>query len=587
MLERSRIIGSGESLAKGSTVRRRTFLQSSGASLAALLASVETVGARVAFGANPREIHADVAILGGGVGGCAAALAALSRGRSVVMTEPTRWIGGQWTSQAVPPDEHPWIEQFGANASYRALRQEIRQIYRRSFPLTARAARNARLNPGNGSVSRLCHEPRVALMALVERFAPYLSSGRLVILLEHDVAAASVEGDRVRSVDVVAQRSGARRAIIAPYFLDATELGDLLPLAGVEHVVGAEAQSETGEPHAAATRQPLNQQSVTACFAMEYREGEDHVGDPPAEYAFWRDYAPGLSPAWPGKLLDRLTTDPVTRKPVDRGFNPQGEGAGLWVYRRIVDPRNFEPGAYAGSSGVTLVNWPQNDYMLGPLIGPGVTAEAAARHAARARQLSLSLFHWLQTECPRPDGKTGWRGLKLRGDLLGSDDGLAQALYIRESRRILAEFTVLEQHVGLDARRTELKRQDVTAAPFTDSVGTGAYRIDLHPSTGGDNYIDIGSLPFQIPLGALIPRRVENLLPACKNLGTTHLSNGCYRLHPVEWAIGEAAGALAAFCLETHEIPRGIRSGPKRLAAFQSLLRSMGAELEWPKITPR
>jgi len=40
-----------------------------------------------------------------------------------------------------------------------------------------------------------------------------------------------------------------------------------------------------------------------------------------------------------------------------------------------------------------------------------------------------------------------------------------------------------------------------------------------------------------------------NLLPACKNLGVTHITNGCYRLHPVEWNIGEAVGALAAFCV--------------------------------------
>ena len=46
---------------------------------------------------------------------------------------------------------------------------------------------------------------------------------------------------------------------------------------------------------------------------------------------------------------------------------------------------------------------------------------------------------------------------------------------------------------------------------FKDSVGVGSYRIDLHPSSGGDNYIDVSSLPFQIPLGALIPKRVENL----------------------------------------------------------------------------
>jgi hypothetical protein len=118
-------------------------------------------------------------------------------------------------------------------------------------------------------------------------------------------------------------------------------------------------------------------------------------------------------------------------------------------------------------------------------------------------------------------------------------------------------------------------------------VGVGSYRIDLHPSTGGDNYIDISSVPFQIPLGALIPRRVENLLPACKNLGTTHVTNGCFRLHPVEWAIGEAAGALVAHCLEQHESPRAIRNSPKRLSAFQAQLAAQGVEIAWPRVTPR
>ena len=133
-----------------------------------------------------------------------------------------------------------------------------------------------------------------------------------------------------------------------------------------------------------------------------------------------------------------------------------------------------------------------------------------------------------------------------------------------------------------------MKSQEVSAEAFPDSVGVGSYRIDLHPGTGGDNYIDISSLPFQIPLGALIPRRVENLLPACKNLGTTHITNGCYRLHPVEWAIGEAAGALAAFCLEQQETPRaGAEYDPKRLAAFQAALVAQGVEIAWPRLTPR
>jgi len=94
-------------------------------------------------------------------------------------------------------------------------------------------------------------------------------------------------------------------------------------------------------------------------------------------------------------------------------------------------------------------------------------------------------------------------------------------------------------------------------------------------------------LPFQIPLGALIPWRVENLLPACKNLGVTHITNGCYRLHPVEWNVGEAAGALAAFCLKRKEPPRQVHKNQKLLGDFQARLREDGFELEWANISPR
>ena len=65
------------------------------------------------------SMQADVVILGDGVGGCAAALAAARNGLRVVMTEETDWIGGQLTQQTVPPDEHPLIESFGRTAAYR------------------------------------------------------------------------------------------------------------------------------------------------------------------------------------------------------------------------------------------------------------------------------------------------------------------------------------------------------------------------------------------------------------------------------------------------------------------------------------
>jgi hypothetical protein len=569
-------------------MHRRQFLEGCSTSLATLLAAASgSPNARSQTITSPREIAADLIIVGGGLGGCAAALAALRNGRTVVMTELADWIGGQLTAQAVPPDEHPWIEQFGASASYQALRKSIRDEYRRSYPLTEAARAIRVLNPGNGSVSRLCHEPRAALAALTAMFAPHASSARLLVLLNHAPVQCDVNGDRVRAAIVRDRITGQERSLVAPYFLDASELGDLLQLAGVEFVIGAESKAKTGEPHAPSEAQPENQQAFTCCFAVDYLDGQDHTIDRPTEYDFWRSYVPALKRAWPGRLLDLTYSDPVTLQPASRGFDPRGDGCGLWLYRRILDPRNFRPGSYPGSSGTTLVNWPQNDYWLGPLVGLRVTHEDAARHVARAKQLSLSLLYWLQTECPRPDGKLGWKGLRLRPDLVGTEDGLAKAPYIRESRRIEAEMTVVEQHVGTEARRNIKKSESVQAESFADSVGVGSYRIDLHPSTSGNNYIDISSLPFQIPLRALIPKRVENLLPACKNLGTTHITNGCFRLHPVEWSIGEAAGALAAHCLDVREIPRGIRHSPKQLSAFQSRLVAQGVEITWPQLLPR
>jgi hypothetical protein len=130
-------------------------------------------------------------------------------------------------------------------------------------------------------------------------------------------------------------------------------------------------------------------------------------------------------------------------------------------------------------------------------------------------------------------------------------------------------------------------REEIAAEPFPDSVGVGSYRIDLHPSSGGRNYIDVSSLPFQIPLGALIPRRVENLLAGAKNLGVTHITNGCYRLHPVEWNIGESAGLVAAYAVRTGNVPRHVRNTPRLREEFQAAIQAQGVEIAWPRLTPR
>jgi len=534
---------------------------------------------------SERNLRTDVLVVGGGLGGVAAATAILRRGYRVVLTEETDWIGGQLTSQAVPPDEHPWIEQLGCTASYRRLRDGIRDYYRANYPLTDAARSQRHLNPGEGRVSALCHEPRVAVAVLESMIAPYRASGRLTLLTEHRPIAADTDGDRVTGVALRGPDDGTV-FVRAAYVIDATELGDLLPLTGTEYVTGFESAAETGEPHAPAEAQPDNMQAISHCLAVEYRAGEDHTIDKPDDYAYWQSYHP---PIWPAPLLSLTAPEPRTLATSTRLFQPdapitdvpinadQSRDPGdreLWAFRRIFSRRLY-PAGFADSD-ISLINWPMIDYFEQPIIGPDEAA--VERNLASARQLSLSMLYWLQTEAPRLDGGTGWPGLRPRGDVLGTADGLAKRPYIRESRRIRAQYTIVEQDLSLAVRG------EAGAVQYEDSVGVGMYRIDLHPSTGGDTYIDVGSCPFQIPLRALIPQRMTNLLPAAKNIGTTHITNGCYRLHPVEWNIGEAAGALAAHCLTHATTPHAVSADPKRVAELQSELLADGFELRFPDI---
>jgi hypothetical protein len=124
------------------------------------------------------------------------------------------------------------------------------------------------------------------------------------------------------------------------------------------------------------------------------------------------------------------------------------------------------------------------------------------KHLEAARQLSLSVIHWLQTEAPNPaTGGQGYPGLRPRGDVFGTADGLAQYPYIRESRRLRAEFTVLEQHF-----RTDSPGNARGPVKYPDSVGVSGYRIDIHRTAreGGGSITEVAHGKHwlqQIPVG--------------------------------------------------------------------------------------
>jgi len=514
-----------------------------------------------------RDIACEVLIVGGGTGGVAAALAAARRGRGVHLVEETDWLGGQLTAQGISAlDEHEHIETCGGTASYYRLRNALRDHYR---PFAGAAGRQPHFNPGNCWVTRVAFEPKVAVAAIASMLEPYVRTGLLTIHPRTKVAEVETKDDVIVSATAISLEGGETLRFRPAIVIDATELGDVLPLAGAEYVVGAETMADTGEAHAQPTEcKPHCVQSFTYVFALEGRPvGERHVIGRPARYDYFRTAQPyslrievhggeiyGEDSGW-------LAYDLYDTKPGTKG--------GLWSYRRLVDSAQMRTGF---AHDVCMINWPGNDYREETIIDRPAAAVAAALQDAK--RVSLGFLYWLQTEAPA-SGRTGAPEIKLRPDIMDTRDGLAKFPYIRESRRIRAQRMVAEQDVSAEFQK------GLVAAPFADSVGIGWYPIDIHRAGPEDVGVSCRTRPFQIPLGALVPVRLRNLLAAAKNIGTTHITNGCFRLHPVEWNIGEAAGLLASFVLDQGRSPPDICADVALRTAFQTALRNEGVPLEW------
>lgn len=514
-----------------------------------------------------KKLFANVVVVGGSLGGTVAAWSASrsGKGRKVLLLEQTDWIGGQLTSQAVPPDEHRWIGEQGCTASYREYRRKIRSYYRDLEGYSNQIKIREAFCPADSEVSHLSHPPRLALEVLQNMLAPYEQSGVLTVKTNAKLLSCDATETKINSI--VCLIDGETVQVESDLFLDATDTAELTALSGAAYRVGAESRSETGEAHAPEIADPMDMQPATYTAALENRLSGDYTIEKPALYEQFRSL---MMPYDDHPVFSMYGPDSSTGKAKRFGMFPGekdelgNELFPLFKYRRIVNAAYFTDGTHPYD--VTLVNWPQNDFFLGNLFD----CPEAQENDDRARQFTLSFVYWLQTEAPRADGGKGYPFFRLAGEYLGTEDGLSKAPYIRESRRIKGKFTVTEEMIKKGANPA-----------FADSVGVGSYPIDLHITTRSHTFFYEPSERFTIPLGAMIPEKMENMLPACKNISCTHLSGGCYRLHPVEWNIGEVAGLLAMFMLEENVSAETVWRDRKTFEKFAGLLEREGIQRYW------
>lgn len=505
-----------------------------------------------------KNISADIVIFGGSLGGTLAAYSAAKSGKKTILFEETDWIGGQLTTQAVPPDEHQWIETTGCTASYRAYRNKVREHYRNHPYIIDELKTKDIFCPGGSTVSRLSHPPKLALQFLLEMLQPYLDNGLLQIY--YFSSLVSVEADETTIKSLCVKSGDELYHVTGTYFLDGTDEGDLIAKSGCAYITGAESFAMTGEPSAAKQFDSEDRQPVTWVMAFANKRQGDYVIEKPQEYEFFKKKK---TPYDGYPLFSMYGPDAATGRARQYGMFDGEKDAngkelfGLFTYRRIVCADHFKDGYEPYD--ITLLNWPQNDYSFGNTFDSADEVE----NREMAKQLTLSYFYWLQTEA-------GYPYFAPAPEAVGTEDGMTKRYYVRESRRIQSLFTVGENELSTNE-----------TARFYDSVGVGSYPIDLHITTKSKSFFYRPTVPFTIPLGAMIPVKMQNLIPACKNIGTTHLTNGCYRLHPVEWNVGETAGLLAAYSMDHHLELKEIRENQKELKEFQEYLTNAGIQLYW------
>ncbi|GAB4218021.1 MAG: FAD-dependent oxidoreductase [Synechococcales cyanobacterium] len=581
---------------------------------------------------DPVTVSCDLLVAGGGFGGVAAAYEGLRLGKRVCMTEITDWIGGQVSAQGVSAlDERPLqrnndLFPFG----YSEFRRRVRARY------------GGQPNPGQCWVSVLCFTPQDGHDVVREMLDPYLSSGQLQLFTDTVVKDVEVQGSLITQVQGLRhiprrpELAGGQRGNLSEYFedwydpnpsadwdkewiifapptdranktlpwmvIDATETGELWPLSGVPYRVGTDVATRW-EPHATSEAAPYCTQGFTYTFVME-RTSVPQVPIKPPDY----DY-PEHGPYFSYELAR---------------FNfPM-----IFTYRRIRGqvPGTTEAVIRVGDQSMQNWTWGNDWRITGPdrnfilthdqLEQSGQLEPGGWRGGLRVESLRMgerharNFFYWLvagtsdfllQKEDPnfRKNYYLPYRYLQGADSPMGTASGLSRYPYIRESRRLIGRpgfghpdgFLIYETDITF--KESDLQR----GRPFIffDSVGIGQYPIDFHECILpdfqthplGNKAAESPSYPFQVPLRALIPQTIDNLLAGAKNIAATRIATAAYRVHPIEWAIGTGAAHTAVFSLDQDVIPAAIPDlqNPQLLYALQAQIRAWNNPIAFPGAT--
>lgn len=456
-----------------------------------------------------QKYDTDVLVIGGGTGGAAAGIQAARMGVSVIIAEPTVWLGGMFSSAGVAAFDGNHNMPSGLFGEFRA------QLYKVYGGPDAVAT---------GWVSNTQFEPRIgdSIMKLMAG-----SEKKLKILYKHQFTKVIKNGDIISGAVFTNLENGKSVTINAKQVIDATELGDVLANAGAGYDMGMEASSETGEDVGVPSTNDIIQDMTYAAILKDYGAQADctmvkPVGYDPMEFdGCCNEFCSDSS---------KLTSNVDAKKMLDYGKLPNGK---------------------------YMINWPGkgNDIYIN-MIPMNLAERTKAIEEAKAK--TIRFVYFIQTQL-------GFKNLALANDEFPTDDRLPLIPYHRESRRVHGLVRFQLQHIATPF--------SATSPLYKTGIAVGDYPIDHHhrENTNTPQHLNFYPVPsFNLPLGCLIPQKLKGLIVAEKSTSISNVVNGTTRLQPCVMLTGQAAGALAAISvkdnLSAQDIP--VRSVQKSLLHY-------------------
>ncbi|MFB2970981.1 FAD-dependent oxidoreductase [Aerosakkonema sp. BLCC-F183] len=411
-------------------------------------------------------------------------------------------------------------------------------------------------------------------------------------------------------------RKSAQKPKPADWFvIEATETGELIGLADIPYRLGIDPRSVLEPSSASEKGDAYCTQGFTYTFAMQAtKEPQNHTLP-----SFYSQYAPYYSyelqrlASFPLVFTyRRIKSVKPDRKlgtnPREYPIDPGDISMQNWTWGNDYRP---------GTSQDNFIYTREQLQESGQLQPGGWMGGLRTETLRKGEENAIGYFYWLVTgttdsqlgdnvKKPYPNN----RFLTGLNAPMGTAHGLSKYPYIREGRRIIGRpsfgqpegFTVWEIDISRNNFRDDYYRNNLSAeeyrrlwailsginAPsvladvlspadvkprsrafiFPDSVGIGHYAIDFHPCMAqsppeapgnkereGTRKGQGQAYPFQVPLRAMIPQKIDNMLVAGKSIATSHTAAAAYRVHSFEWSVGAAAGTTAAFALENGILP--------------------------------